>query len=169
MTQVAQITVPPNDINWLLETAKILIPPFLAAILSGYFISRWQSRESAIESRLDEVSQELKDAADLAADYWRKQPGDPGIPLLESKVLAAITRIDGLRSAIEEYVSRPARDEITQAASAFLREATGGDFGVHNRAADVERARGVVLFAAIFTVAVRRSRMRDLSGWRRRR
>jgi hypothetical protein len=156
-------------VNWLFEAAKLIIPPVLAAVIGGYFVARRQARETQIEGRLDDLSKEVNEVANNASAYWRKPPTDPEVPLLADKVSAGLIRTDGLRAIVENRLSTSSKDEITQAASCFFRDTTGGDFGVHNRTEDTQRARAVILSAANYTVAVRRARMLDLAGWWRRR
>lgn len=152
----------------LWDLSKTLGPPFLAAFLSGYLVSRWKTREDAVEKRLDELVSQIDAAATAAQAYWQKPPTDSEIRLAAAKVRAAIARIDGLLSALSPFLSSPANKEMVTVASQFLREATGGDFGVHNRPEDLNRSMQVLLMAAEYTVVVRRARMRDLEGWRRR-
>jgi hypothetical protein len=160
---------PIQDVSALTEALKLLVAPLLAAFLGGYLVSRWKTREDTIEKRSDEICQEIRSISENASVYWQKEPTDGALKILAETITAGIVRVDGLRSAIAPHVSSPANDEMAKAASFFLRETTGGQFGVHNRASDLERARSVIQQAALFSVAVRQSRMRDLKGWRRRR
>lgn len=150
------------------EILKILTPPLLAAFFTGYLVNRLKAREDGIDKRLDELYTEIKLAAADAADYWQTEAIAPDIKLKAAKVQAGIGRLGGLHSMLSTHVSSAASVEITKAASDFMRTATGGDFGVHNRLADVQRAALVHLQAADFAVAVRRARMSDLRGWFRR-
>jgi hypothetical protein len=42
------------------QVAVVLAPPILAALLSGYLVTRWKGREDAIEKRLDEIIESKK-------------------------------------------------------------------------------------------------------------
>ncbi|MBN9440349.1 hypothetical protein [Bosea sp. (in: a-proteobacteria)] len=150
------------------EAAKLLIPPILAALLSGYLVNRFKSREDAVEKRLDELYAEIKLAADDATIYWQTEPAADDIVLKSARTLAALARLDGLRSAIASHLSVSASKEMAAAGSEFMREATGGDFGVHNRNPDILRAARIQQQASAYAVAVRKARMEDLKGLRRR-
>lgn len=150
------------------EAIKILLPPILAAIFGGYLVNRFKSREDAIDKRLDELYSEIRLAATDAENYWKSDPKADDLKILAAKTLAAIVRLDGLRSAIAKHMSQSASDEMAAAASDFMRLATGGEFGVHNRESDIFRAAQVHQQAAAFSVAVRKARLQDLEGWRRR-
>src|SRR5687767_5864046 len=54
----------------------------------------------------------------------------------EAKIQSAIAKIAGLRVLLEGFTSKAMVAELRSAEAAFLREATGGDFGVHNGTAD---------------------------------
>jgi hypothetical protein len=150
----------------------VLAPPIiaacLAAILSGYLVSRWKGREDAIEKRLDEIIEKVDEIATCASEYWQLAHTDPKVKIEGVKVRAGIARLDGLRSALRSVMSAAATEEISLASSDFLRSCTGGDFGVHNRSTDLGRASEILLVAASLSVAIRSARMKDLQGWRRR-
>jgi hypothetical protein len=146
----------------------LLVPPGVAALLSGYLVSRWKGREDAIEKRLDEIIDRVDDVALTASAYWQLAHTDPTVKIEGVKVTAGIARLDGLRSALQSVMSDAANNEVSSAASDFLRVCTGGDFGVHNRSTDIGRASEILLVGAALCVAIRRARMRDLEGWRRR-
>lgn len=151
------------------QIAAVLVPPVIAALLSGYLVTRWKGREDAIEKRLDEIIEKVDEVATTAAAYWQLDYTDPTVKIEGTKVRAGLARLDGLRSALRNVMSLSATNEISIAASDFLRSCTGGDFGVHNRQTDVIRASEILLVAASFCVAIRRARMQDVEGWRRRR
>ena len=83
--------------------------------------------------------------------------------------MAHLAIIAGLRALLEGFTSSAAIDELRSAEAAFLREITGGDFGVHSRVANLQRATACHHSAAHFIIAIRRARMYDLRGWKQRR
>ena len=151
------------------EIAKPFIPGLVAGALGGYLVTRWKTREDAVEKRLDELCQEVNRVAEFAAEYWQMASTDERLSLWQAKTVAAVARADGLRSLIAPLLSKVASNEIAVEASNFLREATGGEFGVQGRQRNLNQAQYVIQAAAAYTVTIRRSRMRDLSGWFRRR
>lgn len=140
----------------------------LAGTLSGYLVTRWKGREDAIEKRLDELIDKIEEVADSASGYWQLHHENASVKLEGVKVLAGIARLDGLRSALRDAMSKSATEEISRASSTFLRACTGGDFGVHNRETDIARASEILLVGASLAVVVRTARMADLRGLRRR-
>jgi len=106
--------------------------------------------------------------ADFGSEYWAGTPTDEGMNLREAKILGALAKLAGLRVAIGSYISHSSVLEMEMAESTFLREITGGNFGVHNREPDLERVRTCQHAASEVIVRIRRSRLADLRGIRRR-
>ena len=152
------------------DLAQILFSAGLAAFLSGYLISRWRSRDETITQQLQDLCDEIAMVASDASSYWQMGPADSETRLLSYKVLAGVGRTNGYQSILTQQMSMSAANEIAAAGAKFLRAATGGEFGVHNRPSDTERAEQILLEGAAFVVAVKQARMRDLEGvWIRRR
>jgi hypothetical protein len=157
--------------DWISTIAGYVITPLLAAIfaaaLSGYVINRWKGRSDYIEERLDELCDLDVATADIASVYWAKDQTNEAY-LQEARITATLGRIAGLRVLLESFTSTASASELRSAEATFLRDATGGDFGVHNRTANLGRAAGCHHSAAHFNVAIRRARMYDLRGWKQR-
>ena len=145
-----------------------LIPAILAAFLGGYVVSRWKARGDYVERRLDELCDVIGKTADLTSEYWQSNQNTTSA-LSEAKIGAGLRRISGLRVALENLLSKQSGAELRSAEQAFFREATGGDFGVHNRVADRQRVISVQHAGAEFIVSIRTARLHDLRGWRQRR
>jgi hypothetical protein len=155
--------------DWIWAVATFVSAPILAALLSGYAVNRWKGREDHIEKRFDELCTTAQEAADLASSYWAGGAQDDGMPLREAKIFAQLAKMAGLRVLLETYGSESSIREMQVAESLFLRQTTGGDFGVHNRTAQPQRIFACQRAAADFVVAIRRARLADLRGfWRRR-
>ena len=154
--------------HWITTIVSPLLAAIFGAALSGYAVSRWKGRSDYIEERLDELCTLVADTAEIASLYWSKDETNEA-HLEEAKVMARLIIIAGLRVLLEDFTSSATVTELRLAEAAFLRHATGGDFGVHNRVASLERATGCHHSAAQFIVAIRRARMFDLRGWRQRR
>jgi hypothetical protein len=154
--------------DWLWPVAAFVTTPILAALLSGYAVNRWKGREDHIEKLFDELCTTAQDAADLASDYWSGTAHDAGMSLREAKILAHLAKMAGLRVLLANYGSQSAIHEMEVAESSFLRQTTGGNFGVHNRQSEPQRVLACQRAASDFVVAVRRTRLADLRGfWRR--
>jgi hypothetical protein len=158
--------------DWINTFAGYVLTPLVAAIfaaaLSGYAVNRWKGRGDYIEERLDELCNSVAETADLASGYWAENQTNNAY-LEEARITAGLVRIAGLRVLLEGFTSSASVGELRSAEATFLRNVTGGDFGVHNRTANLERAAGCHHSAASFIVTVRRARIYDLRGWRQRR
>jgi hypothetical protein len=154
---------------WL-SAAAILVSPFLAALLSGYWVQRWLKRNDYVEARVNDLCDTAEKIADLGSEYWAAAAqADPALKLKESKIVAAFSMLAGLRVMLSDLISEKGSSELREAEQRFFREVTGGDFGVHNRQASVEKVVSCQHEASRFIVAVRRSRLADLRGFRIRR
>jgi hypothetical protein len=156
-----------ETISWV----KTIAPALISAFLSGYLLSRYKSKEDNLDKRCDEICKEANEVAILARDYWIKSAQEvaQGVEaLLATDIKVRMLKIAGLRTMIEQMLSQSATKELIRAEQLLLREITGGNFGVHNRNLDIERARSVLYEASNFTVAVRSARMNDIKGWRQR-
>lgn len=152
-----------------LDAVSFLVTPLLAALfgalLSGYAVSRWKGRQEHIERQFDELCSIILETADIAAIYWAGTAADEGMRLSEAKVSAYLMRIAGIRVLLTEDISGSAVNEIQIAESNFLREVSGGQFGVHNRESDIERIARCQFAASELILAARRARLRDLRGF----
>jgi hypothetical protein len=148
------------------EATKLLLP-VLPAFLAGYLVNRWKTREDAIDRRCDEMCRELGEVSKLGQMFWCVDHKDLSDQLATSKIQAAQRKLSEMRTRLDSFLSPEASKTIIGAEQQFQRAITGGNFGVHNRVADIERAREVVYRAAEYDVAIRMSRMNDMKGIRR--
>jgi hypothetical protein len=148
------------------EAAKVLLP-VLPAFLAGYLVNRWKSREDAIDKRCDEMRRELSEASRLGQSYWIKNQIDLEDELIPAKIQAAQRKLSEMRVRLDVFLSVESSKSIIAAEQQFQRAVTGGNFGVHNRLADTERARNIIYRAAEYDVAIRMSRLNDMKGIRR--
>ena len=88
--------------------------------------------------------------------------------MIETKILAAQLKMSELRKGLEGFMSKLATDEIIKSEQIFQRTLTGGDFGVHNREPDLERAKIMMVHGRKYENIIRISRLKDSAGlWRR--
>jgi hypothetical protein len=154
---------------WWLILGGPLLSAVVGAFLSGYMVNRWKTRDDQIEKRFDELCETALATADLAAEYWQGTAQDDGMALREAKIMGALRRIAGLRVMLSDYTSASSVNELEVAEQNFVREVSGGQFGVHNRTADLQRIISCQHVANELVLRARRARLRDLRGWRRRR
>jgi hypothetical protein len=152
--------------SYLWEAAKVLLP-VLPAFLAGYLVNRWKSREDAIDRRCDEMCRELSETSKLGQMYWLENQSDSKDQLAGIKIQAAQKKLSEMRVRLDGFLSQQSSRAIIEAEQKFQRAITGGNFGVHNRVADIERAREIVYRAAEYDVAIRMSRLSDMKGFRR--
>jgi hypothetical protein len=152
--------------SYLWEAAKVLLP-VLPAFLAGYLVNRWKSREDAIDRRCDEMCRELSEVSKLGQAYWISDQRELQDELTAAKIQAAQKKLSEMRVRLDSFLSPQSSKAIIEAEQQFQRAVTGGNFGVHNRVADIERARTIVYRAAEYDVAIRMSRLNDMKGMRR--
>jgi hypothetical protein len=155
--------------SWLWSGLGFVLSPLLAAFVSGYLVSRWKGRQDYIEKRFDEICTAISDTANLASEYWAGDAKDEGMKLREAKIKGQLLRVAGLRVLLSPYGSQSASNEMAEAESRFIRQTTGGDFGVHNRVSEHDRVITCQCAAAELIIAVRRARLQDIRGVRTRR
>ena len=141
-------------LSWFQIIFGYLVPPALAAVFGGYAVHRWKGRSDYIEKRLDELCAIVADTADLASDYWNKDQTNDA-RLEEAKIMSGLAKVAGLRVLLESFTSSATGRELQLAEAVFLRETTGGNFGVHDRTADLDRVSGCQHAAAMFIVVIR--------------
>lgn len=170
-------TPEPSDIAYL-EIWKGVSPfavavfsSVVSALLSGYLFSRYKSFQDQLEKRCDDLCNHVSTAGELANLYWKsdqKELHSAKEVDLETKILAKLHAIGSLRVAIEKDISASAKDSLAQAEASLMRELTGGDFGIHNRTADIQRAKASIMQAAMCVTTIRAARLEDMRGWRQR-
>jgi hypothetical protein len=156
------------SLPWWLILGGPLLSAVVGAFLSGYVVNRWKSREDQIEKRVDELCEAALNTADLAAEYWQGAAQDAEMSLREAKILASLRRVAGLRVLLSDHMSASAMRDMQITESAFIREVSGGQFGVHNRTADTQRIMRSHFAATELILTARRARLRALRGlWTR--
>lgn len=142
----------------LLEFAKMLFSALLSAFVAVKVVNRLKARSDYVDKRIDDICSEIRSVANLATDYWIKEPS---IELLsvEAKIQAGIRFIEELRVATSKYAPELVSEHAVKVSQDFFRAATGGDFGVHNRISSVERAVSVQHAAVRYVSVVRRARL----------
>ena len=145
------------------DVIRQLLSVGLAAWLAVAFVNRSKSRADFIERRVDDVCSEVRQVADLASEYWVKPPFEHQ-RVSESRITARFNQIERTRNTLSKNVTALRDADVVRRSQAFFRIMTSGDFGVHNRTADVERASAVQHAATAYISAIRTARMRDHLG-----
>jgi hypothetical protein len=143
----------------LFDVAKIVVPAVLSALLSGIWVSRWKASLDHAEKRIDDLCTEIMKLADLASEYWITPQTDAKIPVLQARISSGLVRIATIRVTLSYFVKGLGDDRIVNLESNFVRETTGGDFGVHNRAISQASAAAAQHAGSALVVEIRRSRL----------
>lgn len=151
------MTVLPWLLTLITDVLKIAVGVGLSAMAAIYIVNKNKSRTDYVEKRIDDLCTEIRAVADLAADYWVKPPGND-LKVPEARIASRHKQIEEMRRQIGTAASELLSKEVDDASGEFFRCLTGGDFGVHNRGADTERARGAVYSGARFVTAIRKMR-----------
>lgn len=146
-----------------------LIFPILTAFLAGYLVSRWKTREDMIEKRCDQMCAAIAEISQYGQTYWLNDQAQLSDLLLAAKIQASQQSLSEMRVKLEQFLSGQSIEAIVEAEQNFQRAITGGDFGVHNRKSDVDKARTTIYAAKRYETTIRMSRMQDIKGyWRRK-
>jgi hypothetical protein len=150
-----------------LEFLKLMLP-VVTAFVAGYLVNRLKTREDFIEKRCEELCNSAFDAAELGQDYWLKDQKDIDNELIGTKITAKLQKLALMRVKLEKFLSLESSSAIIDQEQRLQRSITGGDFGVHNRNADVSRAKEIIFSVHSYDTTVRMARLDDLKGlWRR--
>jgi hypothetical protein len=108
------------------------------------------------------------EAARLGQDFWAIDQKDVRDFLVEARIISTLEKLSTMRLKLEAFISEKSAKEIIIQEQQFRRNLTGGNFGVHNRQQDIERAKVVIYSAHRYDTTVRMTRLEDLKGfWRR--
>jgi hypothetical protein len=142
----------------LIEFVRLLVSALVSAFIAVKVVNRLKSQSDHVEKRIDDICADIRAVADLASDYWLKPPANDLKPV-EARIAARIRLIEELRSATSYVAPEINSDAVLAASQEFLREVTGGDFGVHNRDQDFDRACNAQHLATRFIATIRRTRI----------
>jgi hypothetical protein len=141
------------------DLAKIILLAILSALLSGIWVSRWKASLDHAEKRIDDLCAEITKLADLASEYWITAQTDDKIPVLQARITSGLMRIATMRVTLSKFVIGLAEERLVDLESNFIRQATGGDFGVHNRTISQPTAAAAQHAGSALVVEIRRSRL----------
>ena len=151
-------TSPPLFIQVVIEFAKLFVSALVSAFIAVKVVNRLKSRSDHVDKRIDELCSEIRAVANLATDYWMREPSNELKPLA-AKIQAGIRFVEELRVATSDFAPELKSEMSIRASQEFFRAATGGDFGVHNRAANLDRSVSVQYVALRYVSVVRRARL----------
>ncbi|MFT4129984.1 hypothetical protein [Labrys sp. (in: a-proteobacteria)] len=158
------MTAPAEDFPlWLyalFDLAKWVATTAAATFITIKIVNKPRIAADYLEKRTDDLCADIRAASDLASEYWQMAADDPAVKPLAVKVQTRIMLIERMRVAIASGIIELNDPSIVSAAQGFIRVTTGGEFGVHNRAVDVQRASDVHHAALSYIAAIRTARMR---------
>ncbi|QOZ09565.1 hypothetical protein [Bradyrhizobium sp. CCBAU 51765] len=128
-------------------------------------MSRWKASLDHAEKRIDDLCAEITKLADLASEYWITPQADAKIPVLQARISSGLVRIATMRVTLSKFVLGLADERLVDLESSFVRQATGGDFGVHNRAPSQSTAAAAQHAGSALVVEIRRSRLASFTRW----
>jgi hypothetical protein len=143
----------------IFEFLKILAAAMLSAGFSGIWVSRWKASLDHAEKRIDDLCSEIAKLADLASEYWVTPQTDARVPVLQARIASGIVRIATIRVTLSQFVSGLAGDQLVELERNFGRQATGGDFAVHNREVSQSSAAAAQHAGSALIVEIRKSRL----------
>jgi hypothetical protein len=132
---------------------------FLASLALRVFLLRVDE----MSARFDETCKDIRDAADLASEYWLFDAADlHKISLMEARLMGHQERVLGMIGILTD-AAWFIQDQVEPEMSEFIDASTGGGFHVHGRPADPDRCQSVQIAAARLLVKLRSCR-RNLLG-----
>ena len=136
---------------------KICIGAFLA-LSSGLLTQLFIARQNELGQRIDELIKFIWEYGELAANYW-KSPHNPDDDVIESKIVARDHFIGSVLAGMRvTYNDTAGWDRVETSLLDLNNSATGGNFQVLTRKADLERAAKVNLYASELCVRLRDQR-----------
>jgi hypothetical protein len=149
----------------IFDLTKIILPAILSAVLSGIWVSRWKSGLDHAEKRIDDLCAEITKLADLSSEYWITAQTDAKVPVLEARITSGLVRIATMRVTLSAFVKGLAEERLVELERKLIREATGGDFGVHNRVISQATAAAAQHAGSALVIGIRRSRLATFTRW----
>jgi hypothetical protein len=143
----------------IFDLLKIIITVILSASLGGIWVSRWKASLDHAEKRIDDLCAEISKLADYGSEYWLTAQTDTKIPVLQARISSGLVRIATIRVTLGGFVSGLSGDRLIELERNFVRQMTGGDFGVHNRVESQANAAATQHAASALVIEIRRSRL----------
>jgi len=151
-------TTTPLWTQLLIEFLKLSASALISGFVAVKVVNRLKARSDYVDKRIDDICSEIRSIANLASDYWMREPANELLSM-EAKISAGIRFIDELRVATSKFAPELTSENAVKISSQFFRAVTGNDFGVHNRAANIENAVSVQHAAVRYVTMVRRARL----------
>ena len=107
----------------------------------------------------------LSELSQMGQNYWLTDQAAQTDHLLATKIQSSQMKLSEMRLKLEGFISKVATREIVESEQKFQREISGGNFGVHNRLEDIERARRVIYSGQSYETTIRMSRLHDMKGY----
>lgn len=139
----------------------LLLSGFVGALIGAaltFGFNMWKFHRDERNSRCDEICKAVWDAATQAADYWATSYKDSNKQkIVEGKLLAAQTLVDGLFADFRHFLSHDHEKRIDERLTELLDVLTGGEYSVLGRPLDIARATRAAPIASEVNVLVRRA------------
>ena len=155
--------------GWLavaVDFLRLLASAIISAGLAIFVVNKSKSRIDFIEKRIDDICADIRALSDIGTDYWTKDQGQAELGPVEAKIQSRRLQIEELRAFVARDAPEISGEDVVLASAAYLRDLTGGDFGVHNRVVSLERARAVQYSGARYVNAIRKARLAMHTGHR---
>jgi hypothetical protein len=136
----------------------MLVGAITTAYITVRFVNHKQFKGEHLDKRVDDLCEEIRQTAELGSEYWLVSE-DAARPIAATRIQTRVTLLEGLRHLAGRDAPELLDTEVSVQAGRYLRTLTGGDFGVHNRVPDIERAREIQRAASAYIREVRRARL----------
>lgn len=136
----------------------LLLSGLLGALLGAsmtFGFNMWKFHRDERSARCDELCKAVWEAGLLASEYWSKKHSAVDQKVVEAKILASQTLVDGLYADFIESL-KETDDEISEQLSELIDSLSGGLFSVEDRPADLDRMSRSPQIAGMTIVKLRR-------------
>ena len=157
------------ELNWVVPATSIAAAVIVAA--ANATVQRWRHRVDRLGAAVEQLCNEINNAADLSTDYWLTEAAhqlkDPSTPLrgLEAQMIGRQSRLQELTLALAAQDRWFSIQTLEDALPDLFEAMTGGDFQVEGRPVSHDQAQLVQARAAVLNGELRRALGRRLRYW----
>ena len=152
-TVVAVLTLENQNLS---SRTDFLIPVLAAALAAAFtLIVTWlNAHRKSLEDQCQEYERAVREAADLASEYWLCPADNPGLRLMEARLVGFQHRLTLMSQIAFEPFSSLQKELLKTELADFFDACTGGEFGTTDRAVDTGRCAEAQAVAAQISLRV---------------
>ncbi len=134
----------------------------IITIAGGTILFTATSRVQDAHRQFEQLSNNIRQTADLGTQYWLSGKDEDEIPVIEAKIIGQQLLISEAFAALGKRKSQNAKNKWVALPSPFFTQLSGGDFMTASRNPDPARARRLQFEMARLVSEVRESQAQTL-------